>query len=40
MKYGMPLEIVEKDTSFTAEKVRNDLSQIEGISVVSLHVFF
>ena len=39
MTYGMPLEMVERDTSFTAEKVRYDLSQIEGISVVSVNDF-
>lgn len=39
MTYGMPLEMVEKDASFTADKIRDDLSEIEGVTVVSTKDF-
>lgn len=35
MTYGLPLEMVKQDDSFTAEKIRNDLTGIDGITVIS-----
>jgi hypothetical protein len=39
MAYGMPLEMVENDKSFSAEKIKNDLSGIEGVTVLSTKDF-
>lgn len=39
MAYGLPLEMVQNDESFTSEKIRNDLTDIEGITVISTKEF-
>ena len=39
MTYGMPLEMVKNDASFTAEKIRDDLTEIDGVTVISTKDF-